>query len=441
LHIPSLDQLRRNLKPGDSTLEQNAWNLYLEIAFYGFMFGIVQTFLNVYAIRLGASNEVLGLLSAAPPFVFAVGAIPAARLVERTQRQMPFILATSGVYRVGVAFLGLMPFVLSTHRAEAMVVIVLVMSIPQIMSSISFSSMFADLVPTGSRAKVVAVRNTLLGLTSSLASFLGGQYLGISLAGSDSPLAPLFTFPLNYQILFLTCFAASLAGMYYLGRVRTSDHLAPLPQPGPRDQRPFRTRLQSFIRLMLSQQDFSRYTAAMFIMHWGVYLPVPLYSIFWVRTLHASDSFVGLILTVQGIATMLVYPILPRVNNRLGSRGLVALSLVLTALYPLGTAFVTTLEPLLLIAVLGGVGGGMFNLGTFNLLLEVAPQERRPSFLATFNTAVFSAGCVAPFIGTALLAVIDIRQDLLFGFALRLAGFVAFLLMVGLSSKAKPSTV
>jgi MFS family permease len=441
LNFPTLDQLRRYLQPGPSVLEQNAWNLYLEIAYYGFMFGIVQTFLNVYAIRLGASNEVLGLLNSAQPFIFAIGAIPAARLVERARRQMRLILTTSMLYRCGVAFLGLMPFVLPDHRAEAVVVIVLVMSIPQIMSNISFSSMFADLVPPDSRARVVAVRNTLLGLTSTLASFLGGQYLGLSLTGSDSPLAPLFAFPLNYQVIFLVCFAASLAGMYYLGRVRVSQKLPASPRPGARDKRPLTTRFASFARLMLSQRDFSRYTMAMFIMHWGVYLPVPLYSIYWVRTLHASDSFVGLMLTVQSIAMMLVYPILPRISNMLGSRGIVALSLLLTSLYPLGTAVITTLEPLLLVSVLGGVGGAMFNLGTFNLLLEVAPQERRPSFIATFNTAVFSAGCIAPLVGTALLEIIDIRQDLVFGFVLRFAGFLAFMLMVGLSSKAKPSTV
>ena len=40
--------------------------------------------------------------------------------------------------------------------------------------------------------------------------------------------------------------------------------------------------------------------------------------------------------------------------------------------------------------ILGGIGGSMFNLSTFNLLLEVSPQERRPTYLATFNTAVFS---------------------------------------------------
>lgn len=80
-------RLRRWLRPGRSTLARNIWNLYLEIAYFGFMFGILQTFLNVYAIRLGASNTVLGFISAMPSLVFALGAIPAAQFVERADSE------------------------------------------------------------------------------------------------------------------------------------------------------------------------------------------------------------------------------------------------------------------------------------------------------------------------------------------------------------------
>lgn len=169
----------------------------------------------------------------------------------------------------------------------------------------------------------------------------------------------------------------------------------------------------------------------MFIFHWGLYLPIPLYSLYWVRSLHASDSFIGLILTVQSITTMLVYPLLPRLAHRIGNRGLVTVSALLVSLYPLATAFTFTLEPLLLIAMIGGAGGAMFGLGSFNLLLEVTPQVRRPSFIATFNAASFTAGFIAPFVSTTLLNVIDINQDLLLGAALRLLGALSFLVGVG----------
>lgn len=147
MSYPTLGYIRKRILPGSSVQERNIWNLYLEIAYFGFVYGILQTFLNVYAIRLGANNAVVGLLNSAQPLVFAVGAIPAARLFERTRRHMRFILVSTSFYRLGVAALGLMPVFLQDHRPEAVVVIVLLMSIPQVMSNIAFSSMFADVVP------------------------------------------------------------------------------------------------------------------------------------------------------------------------------------------------------------------------------------------------------------------------------------------------------
>jgi MFS family permease len=432
--------IRSRLQPGPSLQAQNIWNLNIEVAFFGFMFGVLQAFLNVYAIRLGASNTQIGLLNSAQPFIFAIGAIPAARFVERRRRHIPLIVASSMLYRFGVLALGLMPFLLSEHRAEAVVVIVLLMSIPQVISNIAFSAMFAEIVPFEMRARVVSSRNTLLGLTGTLASFLGGLYLGATLPPSLPLFEPAFTFPLNYQILLIFCFALSTIGVIYLNRVRAPDQ-AVAPAPAAREKRSLRRRFSDFVQPMITHREFGRYVLAIFIIHWGVYLPTGLYSIFWVRELHADDNFVGLILTVQSITTMVFFPFLPRIANQLGTRAVVAVSIIIISLYPLLTAFVTRLEPLLLISITGGIGNAMFGLGTFNLLLETTPQERRPSFIAIFNTAAFTAGTIAPFIGTALLDFMDIRADLLLSFAVRFAGFLAFMVMVGASSKARTSTV
>ena len=93
----------RRLRPGSSEQDRDFWNLYAEVACFGFMFGILQTFLNVYALRLGASNEVMGWLAAMPSLVFAVWAIPAAGLIERTRNRLRFILILVSIGGVLIA--------------------------------------------------------------------------------------------------------------------------------------------------------------------------------------------------------------------------------------------------------------------------------------------------------------------------------------------------
>ena len=77
-------------------------------------------------------------------------------------------------------------------------------------------------------------------------------------------------------------------------------------------------------------------------------------------------------------------------------------------------------------AVVGGVASAGFGLSLFNRLLEVTPNERRPSFLAAYNVLINVAVFVAPMIGTALIDSIGIVNALLLGGLLRFAGFVAF---------------
>jgi MFS family permease len=419
-------------------LQRNIWNLALEIAYFGVLFGFLQTFLSVYVIRLGGNNNVIGLLTAITPFILTVCSFPAARLVERAPSRMKFILVTATLHRTGALALGVMPWLINVYRPEAIVVIVALMTIPQTMASIAYVAMFADVIPNEQRARVVAARSTMLGLTTTLASFSGGQFLGLLPQTGIAWLDALCTFPTNYQFMFIVGFAISLLSTYHLSRVTggevvTQPKLAEVQSVTMSGS--WMTHLQPTLSMLRQYPIFTRYALSMFIAHWGVFLPIPLYSIYWVKQLHASDNFVGLILAVQSLTTMVVYPILPRLVAKIGNRQLVALSALLMACYPLAMALTTTLEPLLLVAVLGGVSGASFSLSTFNLLLEVTPQARRASFIAIFTAAVNSAGFVAPFIGTALLAVISIQEDLWLGFALRFVGFLAFVALVGVSGK------
>ncbi|MBI5877591.1 MAG: MFS transporter [Chloroflexi bacterium] len=430
MNLSGLRRLPARMRPGDSEEERNYWYLYAEVACFGFMFGILQTFLSVYALRLGATNDVMGWLAAVPSLVFALWSIPAAGIIERATHRLRFIVTNGALYRTGLLALALVPIAFSANRAEAIVVVVTLMSFPQVMSNISFSAMFADVVPSPHRTRVVAVRNVLLGLTSTLGSLLGGLFLGLNPAMLDGVIGSLFTFPLNYQVLFATGYFASMFSILFLSRLRTHDERVVMPVKRNSLLSP-----RGFIDLMRRGPQFSRFALAMFILHWGIFLPVPLYTIYWVRHLNASDTFIGIILTVQSLTSMIMYAILPRLSVRLGDRRLLLLAVALNAAYPLATAFTTTLEPLLLISIVGGLSNAMFGLSSFNLLLDVAPAEQRPSYIAVFNSALFSAGFIAPFIGTALLNVISINADMLIAAGLRFSGLIALLLLVGASGK------
>ncbi len=407
------DYARQIVRERVTTEERNAWLLYLDIGWYGILSGVASAFLSIFVIRLGGSNTLVGMLTSIPALLNIVWLMPAARIIERQSRKLPVILVTGFLSRLAYFFVAVMPFVISIYRPELAVAIVVLSAIPTAVANIAFTSLLADVVPVERRAHVVSVRNALLGISATIATLLGGRFL---------ELLPL---PFNYQVLFLIGFGASLISLYYVSRIEVPDRLV-LPR-APGDRRSVLTRGRDFVHMLTANRPWVRFTVSSLIYYWGLYLPIPLYSIYWVRYLHASDGWIGLISVLNNAVSVLFYPFWGRLATRRGNRLILLVCVFGISFYPLLTGLSTTVEPLLGIAILGGVFGAGFNLAFFNSLLEVSPDERRPSFIAAYNALVNIPAFIAPLVGTALIDVIGIQNALLLGGGFRLLGFLVCL--------------
>jgi MFS family permease len=393
--------------------EANTRYLYQEVAWYGVLSGLAGSFLAVFVLRLGGSNALIGLLTSLPALITILWLAPAGRIIERQSSRLNLVLVTAFLTRLAYLLVALAPLVFVAFRAEAVVAVIVLGTIPASMCSVAFSAMLADLVPVQRRARVVGLRNFLVSVSSTLAVLLGGWFLG------------LLPFPANFQWLFAAGFFTSLVSLYYLSRLKLADGAAP-SAPVDEQPRPLIRRLRDHLAMLSGHRPFARFALCAFAYHWGLYLTIPLYSIYWVRNLHASDSWIGFIGMVLGAVTALAYPFWGRQASRHGARKVLLVSALAGTLYPILTGLSPVVEALLVPAVVGGVASAGFGLSLFNRLLEVAPDERRPSFLAAYNVLINVAVFIAPLIGTALIDSIGIVNALLLGGILRFAGFLAF---------------
>jgi MFS family permease len=160
-------------------------------------------------------------------------------------------------------------------------------------------------------------------------------------------------------------------------------------------------------------------------------MPSALYAIYRVKNLGASDTWIGLLSMVQEAVTTLTYFHWGRVASRKGNRLVLLISSLGLVLFPVLTGLSPRVEPLLLVSVVGGIFGAGFNLGFFNTLLEVCPQERRPSYVAINTTLINVAAFLAPLLGTSLANILDIRVALFIAGAVRLVGVGLFYQLVG----------
>jgi MFS family permease len=397
-------------KPRETLETQNAWNLYADIAWFGMLAGVANSFLSVLVIRVGGSDTHVGLLSALPALITILTSLPGSRLVEREKKPLSILIVTAFLHRSGYLAIALVPFFLAANRADAIVVLVALLTIPGAVANVAFTTMFGKAVSPDKRAHVVAIRNVWIGITSTLTAFFGGKFLDQIL------------FPLNYQILFGVAFVASLVSQYYLTRIRLpvdASAIAPRARAAPRGVR-------AFIAMLRGNRRYTQFTFASFIFHWGLFLPVPLYSIYWVRVLQASDGWIGLFSMVGSATTIVFYPLWGRLSTRYGNHRVNIAVTAGLALYPLVTALSPSVEWILFVSFLGGIFSSGFALAFFNTLLETSPEQNRASFVAVYNILINIAAFIAPLLGTSLTAVFGIHAILLLGAMMRALGALLF---------------
>ena len=455
---------RRRLTQGRSRTERNILFLYLEI-FWAGVFMAALAFNATYALRLGASNTLMGWLSSIPALFAMVVLMPSARFLESRSDRGPWMRWSLAIGRG--AFLGaaLVPWISRQYAAEAVIAVLVLRSIPMHFFSAGFSPMLADVIPIRDRAAVMANRSIIMSATIAICTFLFGKWMD---AAANIPWA---TFPTNYQIVYIVGTVAGLLSTYFISRMQLpktavvrrertvavaekAEPLAPAtdaagtaPAPLKRRLRAWQwartsvarvasavaaiwtallAKLQSARRsaqtMAKENQGFVRIVINSFVFNGGAWLVGPLYVILFVNQLDASDSWIGLNTTLAHIGVIGGNLIWRRLVDRWGVDRALRSSVPLAASYALLVALFPDLTLILVWGVLINLINPGVNLSRTSTLYEICPPERRASYLAIYATIANVGAFLAPLAGVALSNVMDIRWVLLIGGAVRLAG-------------------
>ncbi|MBC7260006.1 MAG: MFS transporter [Chloroflexi bacterium] len=398
--------------------EQNIWNLYMDVAWWGIANGVWLTYLSVFAVRLGASTQWLGVLAALPALVNMIWAIPSARIVERAPRRLPLVLRVGFLQRLAWLGVALVPFLFTEQAGVfAIVFIAGLTTIPAATSTIAFTNVMADLIPPQDRARVVSIRSVLLSATTTL------TVLGCG------PILDALPFPVSYQVVFGFSFLAAMMSLRYVARLHVPEEVSVAHRERPKAWST--TSIRNAIREVTAAKPFVNYVVSSLIFHWGIYFPTALYSIYRVRNLGATDTWIGLLTMVDSVLTIVFYIVWGRLATQWGNRRVLIIGAFGMIAFPALTGLATSLPMLLLPAIIAGIFTPAFNLASFNELLAVSPEAHRPRFIAIYTSAVNAAAFVAPLAGSYMAAATDIRLALYLGGAFRFLGGLAFVLMLG----------
>ncbi len=416
--FPPLPKLRWPLptpSPGREALIpprelHNRRYLYWDIAWFGVTSGIALNFLAVYAVRLGATGVQVGALTSAPALISIFWLIPAGQIVARQRHLLRLLLWTLFTHRVGYLLMALLPWIFPLGWVvPGLIALAALQAFPVGIANVGFSSMLPEAVSKERLGKVVSIRNALIGATSTLTVLACG------------PVLAALPIPLNYQVLFIAAFLASMASLYMV---------AQLDIPPKREAHPATQGLADLLeglRCFWADRRFVFFTLAGFVLHWGLFMAAPLFPVYWVRTLGASDSFISLIATLGSGTSVLGALAMDRLLRRWGNRRVVGFSMLGLALIPILTAMTRTLPPLLGISLMGGLFAAGLNVCLFNALIQVAPDADRARFIAVFSVLANIAVFAAPLSGSWLASVVGIVPAFFIAGAIRILAGAMFL--------------
>ena len=240
-------------------------------------------------------------------------------------------------------------------------------------------------------------------------------------------------FPLDYQVVFISSLLGGLIAFLAASRID-------LPHAPVETRRvPLLATLRELRRSLGDSRPFLRFTLSQFVWRMAALLPLPLYAIYWVRHVEASDASISLINGERVAMTIVSYFFWNRASRRISRRAMLLTSSLGTCLYPLLTSL--TQQPLLLAAWSGldGFFAAGFNLAFFDIMMATSPPGRETTYVGLYHTIVNIALFVAPILGTSLSGIIGIAPTLLASSVLGMVG-VGLMFLLG-AGKPEPAGV
>jgi hypothetical protein len=410
--IPAVQRMRwyvsNSIAQYKQVTSRNERLIYQEVSFQAILQAGAMSFMAVFLVRLGSPNWLVGLYTSLPALVAIFVALPVGSFVQGRGNLVTTANWSRLIFRTTVGLFALLPF-LPPHIAPYVLVGArAIVEVPSEASNVSFTTILGMVTPPKTRPRMLSMRLAVNGLVAAVVGFLAGQWLDF---------AP---YPLNYQVLFISAFIAGLASIYTLSHLQLPQATARTAPTGPR------IRFKDIPALIQRTPKFRNYAIAAFIFRMAMAMPSALYSIYRVRTLGASDAWIGVLLTVERVLNVGVYFGLGRLLSRPSIRRWLWISCAGAALYPFTMALAKTPEQLLVSVVCGGIFGAGMNVFMTNALFAVSPEDQRPTFVSAnaFLTSITSF--IAPMMGTALADLLTINLALMIIAGLRVLGGLSF---------------
>ncbi len=347
-------------------------------------------FLVAFAVKLGASNFVIGVLAAIGPLSQLLQ-LPSIFLIEKLRNRRAITVVAAGLGRMCWLSVALIPFLFGPKAGlPILLTAILAASALGAVSGCSWNSWMRDLIP-----------ETILGsFFSRRMRIAAGAGIALSLAAAfylDLWKRQLPKYELQgYSVLFLLGFAAGILGVYFLAKTPEPKMTPPEAKPG----------ILNLLAQPFKDENFRKLIAFLCSWNFAVNLAGPFFMVYMLKRLGLSMSLVIALSIVSQVMNFAFLKIWGKFIDRFSNKSVLGISGPLFIISILAWTFTTmpekyllTIPLLIVIHIVMGLSSAGVALASGNISLKLAPKGQATAYLAT-NTIVNSvAAGIAPILG------------------------------------------
>ena len=350
-------------------------------------------FLVAYALGLGASNAVIGLIAAIPPLAELLQ-IPGVGIIERAGNRRLVAVITSLAARFFWIPIALIPFIAGPGRGIPILVACLAAySALSAIKHCSWKSWMRDLIPPEILGLFFS-RRMMLSFALGIVLSLGAGFF-LDFLASDTTINPLS----GYSALFLIGNAFGLVGIWFLAKT-----------PEPKMTRHGDISLKNLLSEPYADRNFRNLLIFLCIWSFAINLAAPFFTVYLLNRLSLDITLVIALSILSQVCSILSFSFWGNVADRYSNKSMLRVAGPLFIICLLAWPFAgmpgphsLTVPLLIIIHILMGISTAGVTLASSNIGLKLAPKGTATSYLASISIfSSLTAGC-APVIGGLLV--------------------------------------
>jgi MFS family permease len=342
-------------------------------------------FLIGFALELGASNTVVGVISAVGP-LFQIVQLPSIFLVERIRLRRMLTVVTAFAGRMSWIAIAGLPFLVDERFRIPLFLLLLAMHYGLgAVAGCAYNSWIRDVIPIKSFGTFFARRMAVATFTGAVLSVAGAILVDWYRDNRGTPMPA-------YAIVFLIAAASGLIAVCALGRI--AEPTMPADTGGS---------LANVLRQPFRDANFRQLLIFLGLWNFAVNFAAPFFAVYLLRRLGLSMTWVIGLSVLSQIVNVLFFRLWGRTADRFSNKSVLAISGPLFIFSFLMWPFTTlpdrhmfTIPLLIAIHVLAGISTAGVTLCAGNLAFKLAPYGKATAYLAVNALICGVAATISP---------------------------------------------